>query len=251
MLSQICQCNIGRSLPNHEVDGDQTLEDDGPCRIPQPVLEGPEDLAYSSLSGMCRYEDVFDVFRLRGRGLQVKRGVSIVVRQPSSAWLPGSIASHRIAAHRRIGVSVAEATDLDLGRALDGLFKRACHINRCWVYDGRCWCLVSSLDWRGRLDRQKSRRLQSSSRWAVDWAEATRRTGDAARSNDTRHTTHDTMTVCTMAAGRWRCVGIYDAPSTKKHQKRGSARMGRSGVGSSRQFTERPWHLTVGSDQKS
>lgn len=190
MLSQICQCNIGRSLPNHEVDGDQTLEDDGPCRIPQPVLEGPEDLAYSSLSGMCRYEDVFDVFRLRGRGLQVKRGVSIVVRQPSSAWLPGSIASHRIAAHRRIGVSVAEATDLDLGRALDGLFKRACHINRCWVYDGRCWCLVNSLGWRGRLDRQKLRKLQSSSPVGGGLGGSDPKDGRCGSLQ--RHTTHDT-----------------------------------------------------------
>lgn len=78
------------------MDGDQALEDDGPCRVPQPVLQGPEDLAHPGLSGMCRYEDVFDVLRLRGRGLQSKTVSAFLVRQLSSN-VPAMIACYHVA----------------------------------------------------------------------------------------------------------------------------------------------------------
>lgn len=88
------------------------------------MLQGPEDLAHPSLSGMRRYEDVLDVFRLRRRGLQSETESALLPAIPPHQVrlpLPGS---------HRVGAREACATDLDLGRALDGLFERARHADR-------------------------------------------------------------------------------------------------------------------------
>jgi len=62
VLGQVCQRHIGRALANHEVDRDETLEDDGPCRVAQPVLHGAKDFGHARLSRMRRDENVLNVF---------------------------------------------------------------------------------------------------------------------------------------------------------------------------------------------
>ena len=49
------------------MDGDQALEDDGPCRVSQSILERADDLGNARLASMRGDEDVFDVFRLGRR----------------------------------------------------------------------------------------------------------------------------------------------------------------------------------------
>ena len=58
------------------MDRDQALEDDGPGRVPQTILQGPEDLADASFPRVCRDEDVFNVFAFRRRGLESGQSVS-------------------------------------------------------------------------------------------------------------------------------------------------------------------------------
>jgi len=67
---QVRQGRIRRSLTDHQMDRDQALEDDGPGRVPQAILQGPEHLADAGFARMCRDEDVLDVFALRRRGLE-------------------------------------------------------------------------------------------------------------------------------------------------------------------------------------
>lgn len=39
--------DVGGALADHEVNGDEALEDDGPCRVAQAVLQGAKDLCDS------------------------------------------------------------------------------------------------------------------------------------------------------------------------------------------------------------
>ena len=78
MLCEISQRRIGRALPDHQVHRDQTLEDDGPGRVPQAELQRPEDLSHASFAGMRGNEDVLDVLRFRGGGLWLRRRQSSV-----------------------------------------------------------------------------------------------------------------------------------------------------------------------------
>ncbi len=106
MLGQIAKGHIGRTLPDHQMDCDQALEDDSPCGVAQTVLQRPKDLSDAGLAGMCGDEDVFDVLRLGGSGLPGPRLALPTPRRPPC--------------DRR-------ATDLDLGSALDGLLKGTGH----------------------------------------------------------------------------------------------------------------------------
>lgn len=74
MLSQVLQRDVGRPFADHEVDGDEALEDDGPCRVADAVLQRPEDLAHAGVARVCRDEDVLDVFGLWGGGLASRGG---------------------------------------------------------------------------------------------------------------------------------------------------------------------------------
>ena len=64
IVRKIPQGHIRFALPNHEMDDDQALKDNGPCRVSQSRLESPKDLGDPSLAGMSRNEDVLDVFGL-------------------------------------------------------------------------------------------------------------------------------------------------------------------------------------------
>lgn len=93
--------------------GNQTLEDDSPCRVPESVLQGAENLANASLARMRGYKDMLDVLRLRGSSL----------RQPG--WLVLMADSTVVFPSPRSVFQVL--TCLDLGCALDGLFEGARH----------------------------------------------------------------------------------------------------------------------------
>lgn len=69
VLSKICQGNIWRTLSDHEVYRNQTLEDNGPCRIAQPCLQYSEDLSHSRLTRVCRHKDMLNVLGLWRCGL--------------------------------------------------------------------------------------------------------------------------------------------------------------------------------------
>lgn len=92
--------------------GNQTLEDDGPRRVPKSVLKSAEDLADTSLARVRSYQDMLDVLRLRGSSLQ----------QPDQ-----SVPAAAAAADTK-GLQYQDPTRLDLGGALDGLLKRARHL---------------------------------------------------------------------------------------------------------------------------
>ena len=61
------ECDVGRALANHEVDGDEALEDDGPRCIPEAVLQRADDLCDTRLARVRRDEEVLDVLCLWGR----------------------------------------------------------------------------------------------------------------------------------------------------------------------------------------
>ena len=96
------------------MDCDQALEDDGPCGVPQPVLQRPEHLANTRFAGMCCDQNMLDVFCLWGRGLG-----TVVVSD-----LPGRKDS---ASPMIVAGEGTPAPYLDLGRALDRFLKRTRH----------------------------------------------------------------------------------------------------------------------------
>jgi hypothetical protein len=49
----------------------QSLEDDSPCRIAEPKLEGSEDLGNTGFTALGRGEDGFDILGLGGGELFV------------------------------------------------------------------------------------------------------------------------------------------------------------------------------------
>lgn len=107
MPRQEAQRDVGRPLADHEVDGDEALEDDGPCRVAQAVLQRAEDLGDARLARVRGDEDVLDVLGLRGGSLE--------------CWLAGRVRPRPVA-----------AAHLDLRRALDGLLEGARHGAGSW-----------------------------------------------------------------------------------------------------------------------
>lgn len=83
------------------MDGNQALEDNGPCRISQPVLQRADDLGNARLARVCRDENMLNVLCLWGRILGALLG---------EAYMDGLGAAH-----------------LNLCSALDGLFEGAGH----------------------------------------------------------------------------------------------------------------------------
>jgi hypothetical protein len=75
VLSEEGERHVGRPLAYHEVDGDEALEDDCPCRVAHAVLERSEDLGDSGLARVRGHEDVLDVFCLGG-SILLRRGFS-------------------------------------------------------------------------------------------------------------------------------------------------------------------------------
>lgn len=67
MLGQIRECNIGPPLTDHQMHGNQVLEDDGPRRVAEAILQRAEDVADAGLAGVGGYQYMLDIFRL-GRG---------------------------------------------------------------------------------------------------------------------------------------------------------------------------------------
>lgn len=67
VLRQVLECDLWLAFPYHEMDDNQTLEDNCPCRVAQAVREGAKDLSDACLAGMRRDQNVFDIFGL-GRG---------------------------------------------------------------------------------------------------------------------------------------------------------------------------------------
>lgn len=76
MLGEVGERDVGRALADHEVDGDQALEDGRPCRVVEAVLQGAEDLADAGFVGMCCDENVLNVFCLWRRKLEAETEVS-------------------------------------------------------------------------------------------------------------------------------------------------------------------------------
>lgn len=66
VLSKILECDLGLSLSYHQVDDDQALENNGPCRVAQPVGKGSKDLCHASLAGVCGYQNVLDILGFWG-----------------------------------------------------------------------------------------------------------------------------------------------------------------------------------------
>lgn len=87
VLGQIGKSDVGGALTDHEVYRDETLEDDGPCRVSEAVLEGPDDVCYAALARVCRNEDVLDVLCL-GRRILLGRGlVTIQATHWKGEWI--------------------------------------------------------------------------------------------------------------------------------------------------------------------
>lgn len=70
---EICQCHVWRTLANHEVYGNEALEDDGPCRVPKPKRQRAEDLGHAGLTRVRGNEDMLDVLGFRRRELWQRR----------------------------------------------------------------------------------------------------------------------------------------------------------------------------------
>lgn len=68
------------------MDCDQALEDNGPCRVAQPVLQSPKYLSYPGLARMRRDEDVLNVLGLWGRGLQATVSGQQLILGTSVDW---------------------------------------------------------------------------------------------------------------------------------------------------------------------
>lgn len=107
------------------MDGYQTLEDDSPCRVPEPVLQRSKDLAHSGLPGMRSHEYVFDVFCLGRCGLAAKERADAC----QQSWRCSKLAMPQTCA--MTFWARGTVTNLDLGGALDGLFKGARHDGGC------------------------------------------------------------------------------------------------------------------------
>lgn len=69
VIGQVSQRSIQLTLSDHEMEDDERLEDNGPCRVSESYLEGSEYLCDSCLAGMSRHKDVLYVFGFRGRKL--------------------------------------------------------------------------------------------------------------------------------------------------------------------------------------
>lgn len=86
MLRQIGESDFLGALANHQVDSQETLEHNGPCRIPQAVVHRPKDLADPSLSRVRSNQKMLDVLCFWGRILQ-RRAVRLFFFA-SSALVP-------------------------------------------------------------------------------------------------------------------------------------------------------------------
>lgn len=64
ILGQEPQCHLRFALSYHEMDDDQALEDNGPCRVAQTIGKGAEDLSDTCLAGMGRNQNVLDILGL-------------------------------------------------------------------------------------------------------------------------------------------------------------------------------------------
>jgi hypothetical protein len=60
-LGNVSQSQVGLSLPNHQVNDDECLEDDGPSRVSQTELQRAKDFCDSSLTAVRRRQDCLDV----------------------------------------------------------------------------------------------------------------------------------------------------------------------------------------------
>ncbi len=111
VLGQEGQRHVRGALADHEVDGDEALEHDGPRGIAQPVLQGAKDLADAGIARVRGDENVLNVLCLGRRIL----GAGQVSERAGAGAAPEGARPPSIVSH------------LDLGGALDGLFEGARH----------------------------------------------------------------------------------------------------------------------------
>ena len=71
MISEVGQRRIRRAFPDHQVNRDQALEDDSPGRVPQPVLQRPEDFPNARLTRPRCDQDMLNVLCLWGCSLGI------------------------------------------------------------------------------------------------------------------------------------------------------------------------------------
>lgn len=67
MLGEVCESDLLRALTNHQMDGEEALEDNGPGRVSEAVVHGPKDLTHASFSRMRGNQEMLDILCFRGR----------------------------------------------------------------------------------------------------------------------------------------------------------------------------------------
>ncbi len=67
MLREVGESDFLGPLSNHQVDSQEALEHNGPCRVPQAIVHGPKYLAHASLSGVRSNQEMLDILCFWGR----------------------------------------------------------------------------------------------------------------------------------------------------------------------------------------
>jgi hypothetical protein len=114
VLGEELESDLGLAFSYHQMDDDQTLEDDGPCRVAQAVGEGAEDLSDACFASVCSDEYMLDIF-----GLWCCELRAMLAAGNGNGNDNGAGAGRLDSAEAR--------TCLDLGAALDALLKGAGH----------------------------------------------------------------------------------------------------------------------------
>lgn len=78
VFGHVLQRSVQLTLPDHDVDHNQGLEYDCPCRITKSQLHCSKDLCDTGLAGMRRNQDVLDIFGFGGRKLFGRGAISTV-----------------------------------------------------------------------------------------------------------------------------------------------------------------------------
>jgi hypothetical protein len=68
-VRDVFQSSVRLPFSYHEMDDYQSLEYNGPCRIPDPVFQGSKDLRDASFPTAGCQKDMFDILGLGGSKL--------------------------------------------------------------------------------------------------------------------------------------------------------------------------------------
>lgn len=93
VLGQKGQRHVRGALADHEVDGDEALEHDGPRGIAQPVLQGAKDLADAGIARVRGDENVLNVLCL---GRRILGAGQVSGRAGAGAAPGGMVAVNRV-----------------------------------------------------------------------------------------------------------------------------------------------------------